>query len=351
MLSLNAQDYFDSRVELRQDFLRRNIAGAFTETLIAADWASRRYFRITQASVETVILMEAIPDHTGAYTPGHKVSDFIRIAKGLRTAGIHAPQILLADEHEGFVLIEDFGNVNVYDALDSGEDYDVLYGAATDVLIRMRDNVDTGALSLPSYYDSHVHKGRQRIVDWYVPATRGEKNNDDLLPSYLAAWEEVERNAPSCPMGFVHGDFHMQNLMRLENDLGVLDFQGAMYGPLPYDIANLLEDIRRDVPEDIHDAMLARYSAGNAEFALWFRIMATQFHCRILGQVLRLAIAGGRPGFLKFIPRVQNYIVRGLQDPALAPLAKWMRDEKIDLAAERCFDPEYVRIFIRPDAF
>ncbi|PZO84027.1 MAG: hypothetical protein DI626_08625 [Micavibrio aeruginosavorus] len=152
-------------------------------------------------------------------------------------------------------------------------------------------------------------------------------------------------------MGFVHGDFHLQNLMRLDHDLGVLDFQGAMYGPMPYDLANLLEDIRVDIPNDIHDAMIARYSGGNPDFAQWFRIMATQFHCRILGQVLRLAIAGGRPGFLKFIPRVQNYIVRGLQDPALAPLARWMREEKINMAAEGCFEPDRVKNFIRPDAF
>lgn len=351
MLSLNAQDYFESRVELRQDFLRRNISGEFSPMLIAADWASRRYFRITKKSGGSVVLMEAIPDHTGAYTPGHKVSDFIRIAKSLKESGIHAPEIIVADEQEGFVLIEDFGDVNIYDALEAGEDSDVLYTAATDVLVQMRDHVDAPKLSLPSYYDSHVHKGRQRIVDWYIPATRGEKNSDALLQSYLVAWEEVERAAPPCPMGFVHGDYHVQNLMRLEDDIGVLDFQGAMYGPVPYDLANLLEDIRRDVPQDIHDAMILRYSGGNAEFAHWFRIMATQFHCRILGQVLRLAIAGGRPGFLKFIPRVQNYIQQGLTDPVLAPLAAWMREEKVDLTAEGCFDPDRVKKFIRDDAF
>lgn len=294
--------------------------------------------------------MEAIPDHTGAFTPGHKVSDFIRLSLALRKAGINAPEILAMDEHEGFLLLEDFGDLSVYQALEHGEDPDVLYAAATDVLIQLKDNIPANTLTLPSYYDGHVHKGRQRIVDWYIPATRSAQNSDGLVESYLAAWDAVEKQLPPCPMGFVHGDYHAQNLMRLDNELGVLDFQGAMWGPLPYDLANLLEDIRRDVPADIRAAMIKRYD-GDEAFASWYRVMATQFHCRILGQTLRLAIAGGRPDFLKFIPRVQTYIRDALQDPILKPLALWMREEKVDLAAEGCFEPARVRPFIRSDAF
>ena len=294
--------------------------------------------------------MEAVPDHTGAYTPGHKVSDFIRLSLALREAGIHAPEILAMEEGEGYLLLEDFGDVSVYQALEQGEDADVLYRAATDVLVRLKDSIPSNDLLLPSYYDGHVHKGRQRIVDWYIPATRSMQNPDGLVESYLAAWDAVEKQLPSCPMGFVHGDYHAQNLMRLDNELGVLDFQGAMWGPRPYDLANLLEDIRRDVPKDIRAAMIERYD-GSETFAQWYRVMATQFHCRILGQTLRLAIAGGRPDFLKFIPRVQNYIRDALEYPILKPLAQWMREEKVDLAAEGRFAPERVKPFIRKDAF
>lgn len=350
MLALNARDYFEARSERRTAFLADNIGGDFDIKLIASDWASRRYFRIRRPNGTTQILMEAIPDHTGQYTPGHKLSDYIRVSRALRAAGIRAPQIAASDEHEGYLLLEDFGDLSVYAALEQGEDADVLYGEATNILIRMRDNLKNNDLNLPDYYAGHVHKGRQRIVDWYIPATRSAKNPDGLLESYLAAWAAVEKQMPPCPMGFVHGDYHVQNLMRLDNTLGVLDFQGAMWGPLPYDLANLLEDIRRDVPPDIRAAMIGRYDAGEA-FSLWYRVMATQFHCRILGQTLRLAIAGGRPDFLTFIPRVQNYIREALAAPVLKPLAQWFKAEKVDLEAENCFDSERVKEFIRHDAF
>ncbi len=350
MLSLNAKDYFNARERQRSAFLDVALSCDYDLRPLAEDWASRRYFRVLKEDGSTVVLMESIPDHTGSYTPGHKVSDFIRLARALREAGIQAPEILAMEEGEGYLLLEDFGDVSVYKALEQGEDPDVLYREATDILVRLKDNIKTNDLVLPDYYSSHVHKGRQRIVDWYIPATRGAKNPDGLVESYLAAWDAVEKHLPACPMGFVHGDYHAQNLMRLESTLGVLDFQGAMWGPLPYDLANLLEDIRRDVPKDIRAAMIEQYD-GSEVFAQWYRIMATQFHCRILGQTLRLAIAGGRPDFLKFIPRVQNYIRDALEDPVLKPLAQWMREEKVDLAAEGCFEPEKVKAFIRSDAF
>ncbi len=351
MLSLNAQEYFESRAENRAAFLRAHVSDHCTLALVAQDWASRRYFRVHKENGQTVILMEAIPDHTGAFTPGHKISDFIRIDRALHQSGINVPEIFAMDEYEGYVLLEDFGDLNAYDLLERGGDAHAVYTKATDILISLRDTVDADALSLPDYYTGHVHKGRQRLVDWYMPATRRAVNPDGLVESYLAAWEAVERSLPPCPAGFVHGDFHIQNLMATPSGaLGVLDFQGAMRGPMPYDLANLLEDIRRDVPRDIRAAMIARY-AGDETFMQWYRVVATQFHCRILGQTLRLAIAGNRPDFLKYIPRVQGYIKAALSDPVLLPLAQWMKDENVDLDAAGCFDPEFARPFIRPDAF
>lgn len=345
----NVREYFEGREKNRRAFLQRNVSESFVIKHLAEDWGSRRYFRLIMGD-NSRIMMECVPDHTGHASPGHKLSDFIRISRALRNAVLRAPDIFAIDEREGYALLEDFGDLSMYEALEQGEDADVLYREATDILVRIKNNIRQNDLNLPNYYDSHVHKGRQRIVDWYIPATRQAVNPDGLVQSYLSVWDEIERSLPYCPQGFVHGDYHAQNLMRLDDALGILDFQGAMWGPKPYDLANLLEDIRRDVPEDIRTAMIERYDASEA-FALWYRVLATQFHCRILGQVLRMAIVGGKPDFLKFIPRVQSYIRKGLEDPVLAPLARWMREENVDLDAQGVFDPEKAVLFIRSDAF
>ena len=40
------------------------------------------------------------------------------------------------------------------------------------------------------------------------------------------------------PQVFVHRDYHSRNLMVVDKGNGILDFQGALYGPLTYDLGN-----------------------------------------------------------------------------------------------------------------
>lgn len=348
--TIDPKSFFASREKERAEFIRAHVKGDFTLTPIGADWASRRYLRVRSGN-NSFVLLESVPDHLPTATMGHKLSAFIRINRMLDDKGIHVPEIYAADEREGYVLLEDMGDITLNAALEQGgNEYD-LYTAATDVLVKLRDTISKDDLcEFPKYKDSYIRKGRQRIVDWYIPATRTQKNGDDLLTGYLKAWDDVAAALPPPPIGFIHGDFHLGNLMLLpDGTCGVLDYQDAMAGPIPYDLANLLENIRRNVPRDIYDAMMKRYG-GDETFKAWFRVMATQFHCRIIGQVIRLAVLSGKDELLQYMPRIQNYLRGGLKDPVLKPLAKWMAAEKVDLSVTD-FNADTIRPFIRPDAF
>ena len=353
-----AQDELDSRVEQRTAFL--NKAGwADVELMpVGEDCAFRRYFRLRRGG-ESVILMEAVPDASSFATPGHALRDFVRISAYLRKAGLHTPEIYEADEITGYLLLEDFGDVSFQKALDTGENPVQLYTLATDILRKLQQ--EAGDIVLPDYYQSHVHAGRRRIVDWYVPVWRKVKNPDGLVQDYLAVWDCIERTLPPCPQGFLHIDYHVENLMwrpqreRLAQ-CGVLDFQGAMYGPLPYDLANLLEDARRDVKPGLRTAMIARYTTGMngddcAVFKSWYRVMATQFHCRVAGQFIRLAVHDGKARYLQHLPRVIAYLRQGLEDPLLLPLRQWFTDQGVDFLSVPQIDIVHVKTLIRDDAF
>ena len=345
---VNVQQYFAGREAHRQEFLKQYLREPFKVELLDEHWATRRYFRVTDQNGQNFVLMESLPDDIYSFTPGHKISDFVRIGKALHAKRMHVPEIFFVDEPEGYALIEDFGDLNVGAALDAGQNPTEIYKNATDILIGIRRDVTENTLNLPSFYDSQIYKTKQRIVDWYIPATRRAINSDDMRLGFYAAWDEIETSLPPCPQGFVHGDYHAQNLMWLGHECGVLDFQAAMWGPPVYDLANLLEDIRRDVPQDVHDAMLDHYCHGDDR--MWFRVLATQFHCKVIGQILRLAIVGKKPQYLKYMPRIQNYIITATKDPVLAPFAKWLKKENIDLTVRDCFNPDKVQTYIRPDA-
>jgi aminoglycoside/choline kinase family phosphotransferase len=352
--------FFEGRAALRAAFLREQGWDDVMPQPVGEDCAFRRYFRLRRGD-DSVILMEAVPDGGAIATPGHKLSDFIRISAYLRELGLATPAIFAADEANGYLLLTDFGDVSFKAAMTQGVTRDDLYALATDVLAHLRRQARAGDIDLPSYEASHVHTGRRRVVDWYMPAVRRARNDDGLAADYLRVWDAIEAGLPPCPRGFLHIDYHFENLMwRAGRDglkrCGILDFQGAMTGPQPYDLANLLEDARVDVPAALRAAMLDRYCADMAHddaaaFRAWYRILATQFHCRVIGQFIRLSVRDGKDRYLAHIPRVAAYIRDGLSDPVLAPLRDWFAGQGIDFSVTAMPGAETVRPFIRDDAF
>ncbi len=340
------------------DFLRKESCEVGTLTPVAGDSSGRMFFRVRRDGV-SLVAMSSPPDDDPASIPGHKIADLVRITKGLEKIGVRVPALYAVDETNGFVLLEDFGSVSFGKA---NEAPSALYGLATDTLIRFREEMKDNNLALPLYYESHIHTGRRRVVDWYIPFVRQEKNEDGLAESYVSVWDQIEQSLPPCPVGFVHGDYHFENLMwlnegRVSSTCGVLDFQGALWGPLPYDLVNVLEDVRVDVPQDIRTGMMARYcetmSAEEKEtFALWYRVLGTQFHCRVMGQFIRLAVRDHKTAYLSHLPRTAALLKAGLAAPVLAPIRDWFEREGI------CFDkwPDKsdslaLGAYIREDAF
>jgi N-acetylmuramate 1-kinase len=110
----------------------------------------------------------------------------------------------------------------------------------------------------------------------------------------------------------------------------LLDFQDAVTGPAGYDLASLLEDARRDVPQGLRDAMMERYLAASpgvdrAAFARSAAILAAQRNCKILGIFTRLWRRDGKPAYLPHIQRVWRLLEDDLRrEPALQRIADWL---------------------------
>ncbi len=331
---------------------------------VGEDCAFRRYFRVySKTDGTSAILMEAMPQDSPFRTPGHDLGDFVRLAGFLRARAISVPDLYEWDIADGYALLSDFGDVSFKTAAAQGETRRTdLYMLAADALADLhRKTAKDMPDSLPDYHQSHVHHGRVRVIDWYMPQILAKRPDDALRRDYLAVWDTIERSLPPAPAGFLHVDYHFENLMwRADqkglNRCGILDFQGAMRGPLPYDLANLAEDARMDLPDALRRAILDRYcrDMGQAEkdhFMVWYRVLATQFHCRIAGQFIRLALRDGKPRYLAFMPYVLGHLRRGLQDPVLAPLQTWFAQNGI-VFTDRAWSMEDLSMdHVPPDAF
>ena len=302
---------------------------------VGQDGSTRSYMRV-EKSGRTAILM----DCSQGETPGHNLNDYVRIAEWLNNAGLKAPEIY--EKEKDYLIVEDLGDITFKKAL-TKTNIDELYALAVDVLKHL--GVQGSLPKLPGYYDSNVHKGHRRVIDWYVPTIKHKKNPDGLAEEYLNIWAQIEKNASLNANSFVHADFHVENLMFLPNEkslkrCGILDFQGAMHGPALYDLGNLLEDVRIDVPPAVRNKYASQDPA--------YRILATQFHCRVVGQFIKMAAKDHKTGYLQYIPRAQKYIQTALQDPLLVPLKNFFEKNGISFTVKP--DLKNIKSLVRPDA-
>lgn len=311
------------------------------------DVSPREYFRGVKDGRKCVLML--YPQANDANRA--ELFDFIRIAEWLNSNGIKSPELIEKNEEKCLALFEDLGEVSFGRALHknilSPND---LYAMATDVLCVLRD---VQPLTLPFYRDGRVHENRRQLIDYYVTFLRGVRADEAMVQDFLAVWDGIEVELPPCPQGFVHGDFHLENVIYRPDEqglkrCGVIDFQDALCGPLPYDLVNLLEDARVSVAQDIKVAMVSRYCANMSEgeqqvFRSWYRVLAAQFHGRVLGLFIKLAAEQGRDSYLIHIERLQNYMVESLNDPLLAPLKAWFEKEGVDFATIKDLHGDRIR--------
>ncbi len=309
--------------------------GCESLTPLPRDVSPREYFRGTRKSEPFVLMRYPATDEKSTA----ELKQFLRIAAWLTENGLKAPLVFESNLQKGYALLEDLGNISFGRALREGYDRKDLYTLATDVLRRLREVKALEAL--PPFSESRIRQNIRQIADYYVPILHHQYMSDSAISQYLYIWRGIEQSLPPCPQGFLHADFHLENLMLQETGEGIercalIDFQDALLGPVPYDLVNLLEDARMDVPADLQKNLIDRYCAGMSAkekqaFDLWYRVLGTQFHCRVIGLFIKLAAEQSRDEYLIHISRLQNYLKTHLEHPVLEPLKDWFEKEAVDL--------------------
>lgn len=317
------------RLELIDAFLGRSGWSRRDLRPLAGDASFRSYGRLV-ANGRRAVLMDAPP-------PKEDVRPFVRVAGHLAKLGLSAPAILAADEEAGILLLEDLGDDTFSRLLAAGSDERALYTLAIDVLAYLHRLPTDRVLpvGLPRYDAGRLLDEALLFVDWYLPDRLGTAAGVPaaVRSSFIEAWTAVLPPVLSAPVTLVLRDYHVDNLMHLSARqglaaCGLLDFQDAVAGPAAYDVMSLLEDARRDVPDELAASLLDRYAAAvpvsePRAFDEIFAILAAQRHCKVIGIFTRLHRRDGKPGYLPHIPRVWRLLERALRHPSLGPVADW----------------------------
>ncbi len=298
--------------ESADDFLiRAGWGGARIEPL-AGDASFRRYFRVFDRG-RSAVLMDAPPPHEDP-------RPFLDIAGWLGSHGFPAPAILASDLTCGLVLLQDFGDVQMREAVEATPGREgVLYDAAVDLLVALHGHA---AADIDPYDGDVLHREAALLTDWYCPAVGIAPD----VAGYRAAWDAVFPAVLASEPVTVLRDYHAENIMLTDAGLGLLDFQDALAGHRAYDLVSLLQDARRDVSPLVEAAMLARYRAATGageDFVAAYHVLGAQRNAKIIGIFTRLWKRDGKPRFPTLCPRVWAYLERDLAFPELAPVKAW----------------------------
>lgn len=295
----------------------------FNLEVASSDASFRRYFRVHQHD-HSRIVMDAPPEH-------EDIDSFVRIAEFLSRTGTHVPRIFAKNLEQGFLLLSDLGNTSYLSALNE-QSADALYRAAIDEIIKMQ-LAPTADIELASYDDEKLLAELRLFPDWFI-----QKHLSLTPPPELnAVFELLIANASEQPQYFVHRDYHSRNLMLgADNEVGVIDFQDAVIGPVTYDLVSLLRDCYIEWPQNKLDNWLNYYfeqavenqlltGDDRSEFIRWFDLMGLQRHLKVLGIFCRLNYRDGKAGYMNDLPLTLKYVLEvTARYPELAPLHQYL---------------------------
>jgi aminoglycoside/choline kinase family phosphotransferase len=335
---------------------------------LTGDASARKYFRLRKQN-RSAILMDAsrVLD---------SVAPFIRIGGHLRQLGFSAPEIYSRDEAAGLLLLEDFGDATFAQLLDKapiaenkspsppcnggegrGEEARLfqaqnpsprpsprlggaretkilsssfLFSLATDFLAALHRHPQAIPENLRPYSPEQMLADLELFLEWRTPGIPVAAKEE-----FRAAWRATLPLAHRVPESLLLRDYHVANLMLLPDRTGVrqaglLDFQDAYRGPVTYDLVSLLEDARHDVPDELRERILSRYTArfsalDKNDFETSLAVLAALRHTRVLAIFERLARRDGRTEYRRLhSPRVECLLQRALRHPALDAVNHWM---------------------------
>ena len=297
---------------------------------IKNDASFRKYYRIKN---KKLIVMDAPPDK------GESIEQFRTIADIIHTFNLSAPQIVSFDTKQGFMLLEDFGQTSFSNILNKDNE-SKLYKKAIEVLIEINKqskSKEKKISKLKSYSIDLLVNESLLFIDWYLEKRKGELVSSDQKKEFIKILNDFYNNIKPQSSTLVLRDYHVDNLFFLNNQkslkqVGLIDFQDAVIGSPLYDLASLLEDVRRPLKSNLKKKLLEFYiktintNVQDAEREM--RFFSIQRNLKILGIFCRLSIRDKKDGYLKYLPNAVKLLRKNLQDPFFINLVNWLKQFK-----------------------
>jgi len=321
--------------------------------LIAGDASPRRYYRVTPSHGSATLTIGGGERQTSSciamVSPASENNEaFLSVGAQLAKAGVRAPAVWAQSVELGWFLLEDFGDQQLFASLASHPaSAAAFYQKAFEALV-CQISLPCEWTDIPVYDAERLKAELDVFPEWFLSGLLGVQPDERWRQCFAALTDDLISVFAEQPSVWVHRDFHSRNLMLLEaEELGVIDFQDAVLGPITYDPVSLLKDCYIRWPRAQQLAWLNGYLAqlrrlgvaapsvnaptlsaeqasrlqtlatqlgavSAAQFQRWFDLTGLQRHLRVLGVFARLHLRDHKSSYLADLPLVTEYVREAL---------------------------------------
>ena len=234
---------------------------------------------------------------------------------------ILAPVLLSKNYKENFIEIQDFGNQTIFDILKKRKTNKIkIFKQIVDLLENLQSikqkkitNFNNREYTVPTYKTKILEDEAKLFSEWYIEKKIKKLNQKRFKKSYYKVIKNLVKKINLKNDTFVHRDFHISNLMMVENKIGIIDSQDALIGNKAYDLASLIDDVRFKTSEKLKNKIFSYYLKkqkfiNKNSFKSDFDIISVLRNLKIIGIFTRLALRDKKKKYLKLIPYAWSLI-------------------------------------------
>ena len=232
-----------------------------------------------------------------------------------------APKLYQENYNKNYLEIEDFGDETLFKILNKKKVNKLFYFKKVIKILNQMQLIKNRSIKnfkkklfiIPKYENKILVQEANLFCDWYVKKNLSKIDRNKFIKAFKKIIIKLTLNLKLKNKIFVHRDFHVSNLMLVNNKIGIVDSQDALIGNKAYDLASLIDDVRfktsKSLKNNIYKFYISKQKNLNKyHFKNDFEILSILRNLKIIGIFTRLAVRDGKKNYLKLIPNAWDLI-------------------------------------------
>lgn len=290
---------------------------------LAGDASARKYFRV-HVDEQSYVLMSWEPFESEEKYP------FLNVLKHFAKHGVQVPKVLDVSKSEGFVLLEDLGDLTLERKFWENQNPEHalnFYKLSIDELVKMHydatNDDKNSCIAFKIEFDTakllwEMNYAREHLLEGFLKLNLSEKEGKILDKNFKAICERLHQQ----PKYIAHRDYHSRNIMIKAGKTRIIDFQDARLGAIQYDLVSLLRDSYVNLDDKVSKKLLDYYldlrkqhkepAISREEFDLVFELQTIQRCLKACGSFSSFYNTRSDKRYLKYIQHTLQRVKKSL---------------------------------------